>query len=305
MNPPKAPVAPWFQPKSKTQLFLVVGVLLTVIVGAWVGGLAWLRKKTGEMPAPFMQKSTALYEERRYDEAVALLTDSIAQIEKSQGAQSMYLVKPLDLLATVYDATKKQADAETQWRRAYDIRRKHLYPDHPEIIASGDKLGLCLIAEGKYADAEPLLKKSLAHREAYFGSDHKEIMRSLNNMAELHLAQKKYAEAQVFAERAVKIGRGSIGLLPAAFPDSQRCLAAALSGQEKYADAIPLYDAVLKAKEKLLPAAPHIPPKPDQISHVDFADLCKEYAAVLRKGGKEKEAKEMEARAAAALKPKE
>src|SRR5262249_54859100 len=157
-----------------------VGVLLGIIVGAWVGGLAWLKMKTEEMPAPFMQKATALYEDRKYDEAVALLSDSIAQIEKSQGAQSMYLVKPLDLLATVTEAMKKESAAEGAWPRPYEIRRKHLYPDHPEIIASGDKLGLCLVAQAKYAEAEPLLKKSLAHREAYFGSEHKEIMRSLN-----------------------------------------------------------------------------------------------------------------------------
>jgi hypothetical protein len=301
----KAPVAPWFQPKSKTQLFVVVGILLALIVAVWVGGLAWLKMKTAEMPAPFMQKATALYEERKYADAVALLTDSIAQIERSQGEQSMYLVKPLDLLATVGEAMKKEAEAEKQWRRAYEIRRKHLYPDHPEIIASGDKLGLCLMAESKYDEAEPLLKKSLAHREAYFGSDHKEIMRSLNNMAELNLARKKYAEAQAFAERAVKIGRSNIGLLPAAYPDSQRCLAAALAGQDKAEEAIPLYDAVVKAKEKLLPSAPHIPPKPDQISHGDFADLLKEYAAALRKAGKEKEAKAMETRAEQILRPPE
>src|SRR6185503_13419148 len=134
--------------------------------------------------------------------------------------------------------------------------------------------------------------------------DHEGILRSLNYMAELHLAQKQYAEAQAVAERAVKIGRSKIGLMPAAYPDAQHHLGEALAGLGKYDDAIPLYDATLKAKVKQLPEAAHIPPKAGQISHGDFADLCKEYAAVLRKAGKEKDAKEMEDKAALILNPK-
>jgi len=301
----KSPAAPWFQPKSKSQLFIIVGILLAAIVGMWAGGLAWLKVKSASLPPPVIQKATVLFEERKYDEAAGLLTDTIQQIEKSHGADSMYLVKPSDLLATVYGAMRKNAEAEAVWRRAYEIRRKHLGPDHPETLGSGDKLALCLIDEGKHADAEPLLKKSLSHREAYFGDDSESIMKSLNHMALLFLAQKKYAEAEPFASRAVKIGRNKIGLMPAPYPDSQRILGAVSAGLEKYDDAIPLYDAAIKSKAKLLPEAPHIPPKAGQISHGDFADLCKECAAVLRKAGKEKEAKAMEARAEASLKPKD
>jgi len=300
----KPTVPPWFQPKSKTQLIILVVVLLSAIVGLWVGGLAWLKVKSASLPPPVIQKATALYEERKYDEAAGLLLASIDQIEKSYGPESMYLVKPSDLLATVYEGMNKHGDAEKVWRRTYDIRRKNLGPDHPESIGSGDKLGLCLVEEGKFAEAEPLLKKSLAHREAYFGDDNENIMRSLNNMAQLYLAQKKYEEARAHADRAVKIGRAKVGLMPPAYLDSQRLLGAALAGLEKYDDALPLYDASLKGKVKQLPEAAHIPPKPGQISHGDFADLCKEYAAVLRKAGKEREAKDLESKAEEILNPK-
>jgi tetratricopeptide (TPR) repeat protein len=300
----KPAVAPWFQPKSKTQLILIVVFLLTAIVGIWVGGLAWLKVKSASLPPPVIQKATLLFEDRKFDEAAGLLLGSVEQIEKSYGPESMYLVKPSDLLATVYEAMNKHAEAEKVWRRAYEIRRRNLGPDHPEAIGSGDRLALCLIEQGKFAEAEPLLKKSLAHREAYFGEDNENIMKSLNHLARLNLAQKKYAEAQAYAERAVKIGRGKVGLMPASLPDSQHLLGAADAGLEKYEDALPLYDAALKGKAKQLPEAAHIPPKPGQISHGDFADLCKEYAAVLRKAGKEKEAKEMESKAEEILHPK-
>jgi tetratricopeptide (TPR) repeat protein len=299
---PAAP--PWFQPKSKTQLVVIVAVLLAAIAGAWVGGLAYLKKAGAGLPPPVIQKARNLFEERRHDEAIALLRDAIAQIEKAAGPEDTTLVKHFDLLATIYEDVDKHAEAEPLWRRAHEIRRKHLGPDHPEVIGSGDKLGLNRIAQGKFADAEPPLRKSLAHREAYYGADHAGIMGSLNHMAKLYLAQKKYEEARSFADRAVKIGRSQVGLMPAAYPDSQRLLGAALTGLEKHEDAVPYYDAAVKAKVKLLPDAPHIPPKAGQISHGDFADLCKEYAAVLRKAGKEKEAKELEAKAEAVLKPR-
>jgi len=214
-------------------------------------------------------------------------------------------VKHFDLLATIYGDTNREAQAEPYWRRSLEIRRKNLGIDHPESIGTGDKLGLCLVAQGKFADAEPLLRKSLAHREGYYGAEDPGIMPSLNHMARLFLAQKKYAEAEPFATRAVKIGRSKTGLMPPSFADSLHNLGTVYAGQEKWDDAVPLFDQAVKLKVRQLPDKPHIPPKPGQIHHSEFADLCKEYAAVLRKAGKEKDAKEIEAKAEAVLNPKE
>jgi tetratricopeptide (TPR) repeat protein len=300
-----APAPPWFQPKSKKQLFVIVGLLLAAIVGVWIGGISYLRKAAAGMPPPVIQKARNLFEEKKHDEAIALLTDAIQQIEKARGPEDTFLVKHFDLLATIYTETDRPAPAEPLWRRSLEIRRKNLGADHPESIGTGDKLGLCLVAQGKYGEAEPLLRKSLAHREGYYGTDDPGIMASLNNMSKFFLAQKKYAEAEAFASRAVKIGRAKTGLMPPSYADSLYQLGACYAGQEKWADAVPLFDQAVKLKVRQLPDAPHIPPKPGQIHHGEFADLCKEYAVVLRKSGKEKEAKEIEAKAEAVLKPKE
>ncbi|MBI3855036.1 MAG: tetratricopeptide repeat protein [Planctomycetes bacterium] len=301
-----APVAtPWFQPKSKKQYAVMMLILLGAIAGLWIGAVYYVKKATGAMPPPVIQKARNLFEEKRNDEAIALLTDTVRQIETTRGPEDPSLVKHFDLLATIYGATKRESDAEPLWRRSYEMRRKMLGPDHPETLGSGDRLALSLIAQGKYPEADPLLRKSLAHREGYYGVDDPGILASLNHMAELFLAQKMYREAEPFATRAVKIGRGKTGLVPPAFADSLRQLGAILAGLEKYEDAAPLYDQSIKYKVRQLPDAPHIPPKQGQISHGDFSDLCKEAAAVYRKAGKEKEAKELEAKAAAVLKPKE
>jgi len=251
-----------------------------------------------------IQKARNLFDEKKNDEAVALLTDAIQQIEKSRGPEDTALVKHFDLLATIYGETNREAQAEPLWRRSLEIRRKHLGLDHPEVIGSGDKLALSLIAQGKYPEAEQLLRKALAHREANV-VDEASLMPSLNRMAELYLKQKKYAEAEPFATRAVKIGRSKTGLMPPSFADSLHRLGAVCAGQEKWDDAVPLFDQAVKLKVRQLPDKPHIPPKPGQIHHTEFSDLCKEYAVVLRKAGKDKDAKDIEAKAEAVLNPKE
>jgi hypothetical protein len=95
-----------------------------------------------------------------------------------------------------------------------------------------------------------------------------------------------------------------MGLQPPSIADSKRWLGAALAGQGKAQEAVALYEAALPLKRKQLPSAPHIPPKQGQISHADFADLLKEAAAVYRKAGKEKEAKDLEEQAELTLHPK-
>jgi tetratricopeptide (TPR) repeat protein len=301
----KPSASPWFQPKSRKQLLMVVGGAIAVIVVSWIYGLAYIRRLTLATPPPVIQKARNLLEDRKHDEAVAVLLPAIQEIERTRGPEDTYLVKHFDLLATIYQAMKREADAEPLWRRSYEIRRKNLGPEHPESIGSGDKLALSLLAQGKYAEAEPILRKSLAHREGYYGTDDAGVMPSLNHLAELFLAQKKYAEALPFADRAMKIGRSKTGLMPPSYADSMQLLGAIYAGLEKYEDAVPLYDSAIKYKVRQLPEAAHIPPKPGQISHGDFADLCKEAAVVLRKAGKEKEAKELEAKAETILKPKE
>ena len=92
MIKPPAPAAPWFQPKSKKQLFLIVGVLLAAVIGVWVWGISRIKQITAGMPPPVIQKARNLFEDKKHDEAIALLTDAIQQIEKARGPDDTYLV---------------------------------------------------------------------------------------------------------------------------------------------------------------------------------------------------------------------
>jgi tetratricopeptide (TPR) repeat protein len=303
MTNPAPPQVPWMQPKSPKQYFVMMGILGGLLVTS-VFFMIWFSMRTPAVP-PVIQKARNLLEEHKYEEATALLLPVIQQIETTRGAEDTTLVKHFDLLAQIYEAQGKPADAEPLWRRSLHIRAKNLGSDHPEVIGSEDKLAMCLIPLKKFPEAETLLKKSLAHREKAFEPDDPKLMPSLNRLAELYVAEGKFAEAEAAARRAVTIASATIGLQPTSVADSKRWLGAALAAQGRLDDAIPLYEAALPMKKKQLPEAPHIPPKPGQISHVDYADLLKEVAAVYRKAGKEKEAKALEEQAELTLHPKQ
>jgi tetratricopeptide (TPR) repeat protein len=298
-----APPVPWLQPKTRKQFVLTMS-LLAILLLTCIGIMVWFATRVPSVP-PVIQKSRNLFEERKYDEAIALLLPVIQEIEKTRGAEDTTLVKHFDLLAQIYEATGKHAEAEPLWRRSMQIRSRHLGPEHPEVIGSGDKLAMSLLQQKKFPEAETLLKKSLAHREGAFGPDDSRLMPSLNRLSELYVGQGKFVEAEPFAKRAVQIGRGTIGLQPPSFGDSQRWLGAALAGLGKFEDAAPLYANALAIKVRQLPEAAHIPPKQGQIAHADFAELCKEAAAVYRKAGKERDAKELEDKAELILHPKQ
>jgi len=298
-----APAVPWLQPKNKKQFVVYLGVLGSLLV-VCVIVMIWFATRVPSVP-PVIQKARNLLEDRKFDEAIALLQPVIEGIEKTRGPEDTTLVKHFDLLAQIYEATGRHAEAEPLWRRSLEIRRKHLGADHPEVIGSGDKLAMSLLAQKKYPEAETLLKKSMAHREIAFGPDDSRLMPSLNRLAELEVAQGRFAEAEPLARRAVQIGGSTIGLQPPSLADSRRWLGAALAGLGKAEEAIPLYEQMLAKKKTQLPEAAHIPPKPGQISHADFADLCREAAAVYRKAGKEKEAKDLEEKAELILHPKQ
>jgi tetratricopeptide (TPR) repeat protein len=291
------------QPKSTKQYFIYMGVLAALLITSVIV-MIWFSLRVPSVP-PVIQKSRNLMEERKYDEAIGLLLPVIRDIEQTRGPEDPALIKHFDLLAQIYEATGKYAEAEPLWRRSREIRLKILQdPDHPEVIGSGDKLAMCLSALKKFPEAEALLKKSLAHREKAFEPDDARILPSLNRLAEVYVAAGRFADAEAVAGRAVKLARTTIGLQPPSVADSDRWLGAALAAQGKYDEAIALYTQALPLKKKQLPAASHIPPKQGQVSHADYADLLKEAAAVYRKAGKEKEAKDLETQAEETLHPK-
>jgi hypothetical protein len=116
-----APKVPWLQPNTPKQYMKYMMVLVALLI-ACILGAVWFAGRVNPI-APVLQKSRNLMDERRYDEAVALLLPVIQDIEKTRGPEDTALVKHFDLLAEIYAAMGKEPEAGELWKRSYEIRK--------------------------------------------------------------------------------------------------------------------------------------------------------------------------------------
>src|SRR5258708_6504240 len=99
--------------------------------------------------------------------------------------------------AGAYD--KAQSLAES----ALNLREKALGPDHPEVAAALNLLGVICTGRSDYTRAESLFQRALAINEKAFGSDHPAAAEVTDNLAKNYNAKGNYAEAERLANNAL------------------------------------------------------------------------------------------------------
>ena len=85
------------------------------------------------------------------------------------------------------------------------IFEKALGPDHPQVAAILNRLGLLYGAQGKYGEAEPLYKRLLAILEKALGPEHPYVADNLENYAALLRETGRTTEAAQMEARAKAI----------------------------------------------------------------------------------------------------
>jgi tetratricopeptide (TPR) repeat protein len=90
-------------------------------------------------------------------------------------------------------------------KKALEVARKNVGPNHPDVAASLNNLGLLYRTEGHYAQAEPLYKRPLTITEKALGPNHPAVATGLENLAVLYRATKRDAQALELEKRAERI----------------------------------------------------------------------------------------------------
>ena len=137
-------------------------------------------------------------------------------------------------------------------KRCLAIAEKALGPDHPNVAASLNNLGLLYYSLGDHAKAEPLLKRSLEIYEKVRGPDHPHVATSLNGLAELYRDLGDYARAEPLYKRAIAIDERAYG---PDHPDVARDLnnlGLLYYSLGNYLKAEPLFKQALAIREKAL-----------------------------------------------------
>jgi pimeloyl-ACP methyl ester carboxylesterase len=158
----------------------------------------------------------------------------------------------------------------------------------PEFSPSINARAEALLDEGRSAEAEELLQHLLATQERTVGASHRNIGITANNLGRAFLKRDLYDQAERFFKKALAINwktRGRYDLNTAA---SAFFLALTYQEQGRIEDAEPLYRRALRIEEVAYGS-----------DHPEVAITLEAYAGVLRGLGRDAEAAELEARAAA------
>ncbi|MGH7255651.1 MAG: tetratricopeptide repeat protein, partial [Nitrospirales bacterium] len=220
------------------------------------------------------------------EEAESRLKQALATFERVLGRHDPRVAVVLRDWAVLELAQGKVAEAEPLLKRAGFITQNALPPDHPDQAHVLHALARLAHAKRQFPEAESLYYQAIGIWEQHDQVDSTDLAAALNNLATLYHAEKLYLRAEPLLRRAVMLVRKA---LPPDHPELAVCLqnlAALYHAQRRYAAAEPFYRESLKIRERCL--------GPD---HPDLLPSVEDYAVVLRKVKRKRDAAVLAARA--------
>lgn len=204
------------------------------------------------------------------------------------GADDPRVVTTLVGLGQVYESGKRFPDAETCYRRAIVIMDKGDVAQNVEFADANLHLASVLIEQGRQSAAFPLLARSLSIYARQEGGESMKAADVLCLTGDAYKAMKSWPEAEAPLKRCAEIREADGGVVNAALGDALYSLAIVYERQGKYALADPRYKLVEKIREKT-----------QGIMSPGFADVLETHSAMLKSMGRDKEAGQDAALAAA------
>jgi tetratricopeptide (TPR) repeat protein/predicted Ser/Thr protein kinase len=132
-----------------------------------------------------------------YPEAEAVLQQSETIYREVYGGDANYSVGSVKAsLGLLYFLKGDYARAEDEARRALDLLRQYLGPEHFVTASAGATLGLTLTREGKAVEGEGYLREALAIRKKVLPPGDSMIPYAASALGECLTVQKRYAEAE-------------------------------------------------------------------------------------------------------------
>jgi tetratricopeptide (TPR) repeat protein len=183
----------------------------------------------------------------KYPDAERFLSRAIAIREKTASAESAELVPDLSQLARVNVEKHNAVGAEELYRRVLAMEQKKYSTSSPELLPALD--ALASLALEQHGDAEPLLKQTLSIREGNLGPNNIEVARNLDKLAEIYTEQKRFDEAQKVSERSLFIWMKELKPGSAELAEKYEKVAELYQALHRPADAEPLVQQVLTARE--------------------------------------------------------
>ncbi|MDZ4833285.1 MAG: tetratricopeptide repeat protein [Candidatus Melainabacteria bacterium] len=150
-------------------------------------------------------------QERRLADVEAIWAASVRYFEPFANEDPRRLAYALDCFADSLCAQDKHHLAEPYYRRAIDIKAKHLGAQHVVVARSLNNLARLYYQLNRFQEAEPLTKKCVEIYEQIFGNRHPDYATALHNLGTLYHIQVRFRDAEPLYRQALQIRQETLG----------------------------------------------------------------------------------------------
>jgi CHAT domain-containing protein/Tfp pilus assembly protein PilF len=140
---------------------------------------------------------------------------AVTEAEEKFGKDHIEVANALIARSVVGGRRGRSREAETDLKRALEIKEAKLGANSPEVADVIAMLATEYFNDKKYAQAEDLHQRALLIREQVLGKQHSSVISSLKALAQIYEAQGKYAEAESILQKLVEINRSQNNLAEA------------------------------------------------------------------------------------------
>lgn len=158
----------------------------------------------------------------------------------------------LYVVADSYDELGKYAEAEKMHRRALELRKSALGPEHPDTLGIMNNLGLVLHSQEKYEEAGNMHRKTLELRKLVLGPGNPDTLDSMNNLGLVLHSQEKYQEARDMHYQTLGLRKSILGPEHPSALSSMNNLALVLDSQGNYEEAEEVHRQTLEMRKLVL-----------------------------------------------------
>ena len=174
------------------------------------------------------------------------------RIEAALADQPAIQARMMSKVGQVYQNLGLYEQAEPLLRRALEIRRHVLGPDHHETLHSLNRIGSLCWRKGQLDEAERYHGEALERARRVLGDDHPDTFNYVNNLGTVLEAQGKLDEAELYYREALEGRRRVLGDDHSATLVSRSNLGLALVNQGKLDEAEPYTREALEDKRRTL-----------------------------------------------------
>jgi serine/threonine protein kinase/Tfp pilus assembly protein PilF len=156
-------------------------------------------------------RAQLLAEQSRFDEAIPLLRQIVADARTNLGAEDTVTLECLGRLALALQHHGDQTEAETLFQQALAVCRRLFGPDDLRTFAVLNDLGILLRAQAKLPQAEVVFRQAADGRAKALTAKHPDALESLGNLAQVINDQGRWQDAKPLYQQVLDAKRQVLG----------------------------------------------------------------------------------------------